>query len=47
MAEPFGVRSRVVIGALVGPVAALSVPAATWSQKLSEGIPLLFGFRTN
>lgn len=31
----------VIIGALVGLVAALSVPAATWSQKLPEGIPRL------
>jgi predicted PurR-regulated permease PerM len=30
-----------VIGALVGLVAALSVPAATWSAKLPEGIPRL------
>jgi hypothetical protein len=31
----------VVIGALVGFVAALSVPAATWAGKLPEGIPRL------
>src|SRR6185295_18855722 len=31
----------VVIGALVGFVAALSVPAATWAEKLPEGIPRL------
>jgi predicted PurR-regulated permease PerM len=30
-----------VIGALVGFVAALSVPAATWAEKLPEGIPRL------
>ena len=30
-----------VIGSLVGLVAALSVPAATWSQRLPEGIPRL------
>jgi predicted PurR-regulated permease PerM len=30
-----------VIGALVGLVAALSVPAATWAEKLPEGIPRL------
>jgi predicted PurR-regulated permease PerM len=30
-----------VIGALVGLVAALSVPAANWAQKLPEGIPRL------
>src|SRR6185437_5910424 len=31
----------VVIGALVGFVAALSVPAATWAEKLPQGIPRL------
>jgi predicted PurR-regulated permease PerM len=31
----------VVIGALVGSVAALSVPAATWAEKLPQGIPRL------
>jgi predicted PurR-regulated permease PerM len=31
----------VVIGALVGLVAALSVPAATWAEKLPQGIPRL------
>ena len=31
----------VVVGALVGFVAALSVPAATWAEKLPEGIPRL------
>src|ERR1700737_2723696 len=31
----------VVIAALVGLVAALSVPAATWAQRLPEGIPRL------
>src|ERR1700730_16908566 len=31
----------VVIGALVGFVAALSVPAATWAERLPEGIPRL------
>jgi predicted PurR-regulated permease PerM len=30
-----------VIGALVGLVAALSVPAATWAERLPEGIPRL------
>jgi len=30
-----------VIGALVGFVAALSVPAATWAKKLPEGLPRL------
>src|ERR1700746_1220670 len=30
-----------VVGALVGLVAALSVPAATWAEKLPEGIPRL------
>ena len=30
-----------VVGALVGFVAALSVPAATWAEKLPEGIPRL------
>jgi predicted PurR-regulated permease PerM len=30
-----------VIGALVGFVAALSVPAATWAERLPEGIPRL------
>jgi predicted PurR-regulated permease PerM len=30
-----------VIGAIVGFVAALSVPAATWAEKLPEGIPRL------
>jgi predicted PurR-regulated permease PerM len=30
-----------VIGALVGFVAALSLPAATWAEKLPEGIPRL------
>jgi predicted PurR-regulated permease PerM len=30
-----------VIGALVGFVAALSVPAATWAEKLPEGLPRL------
>lgn len=30
-----------VMGALVGLVAALSVPAATWAEKLPEGIPRL------
>jgi hypothetical protein len=30
-----------VIGALVGLVAALSVPAATWAGRLPEGIPRL------
>ena len=30
-----------VIGSLVGLVAALSVPAATWAQRLPEGIPRL------
>jgi predicted PurR-regulated permease PerM len=30
-----------VIGALVGFVAALSVPAATWAEKLPQGIPRL------
>ena len=30
-----------VIGALVGLVAALSVPAANWAQRLPEGIPRL------
>jgi predicted PurR-regulated permease PerM len=30
-----------VIGTLVGFVAALSVPAATWAEKLPEGIPRL------
>jgi predicted PurR-regulated permease PerM len=30
-----------VIGSLVGLVAALSVPAATWAEKLPEGIPRL------
>ena len=30
-----------VIGSLVGFVAALSVPAATWAEKLPEGIPRL------
>ena len=30
-----------VVGALVGGVAALSVPAATWAEKLPEGIPRL------
>jgi predicted PurR-regulated permease PerM len=30
-----------VIGALVGFVGALSVPAATWAEKLPEGIPRL------
>ena len=29
------------VGALVGLVAALSVPAATWAQKLPEGVPRL------
>jgi predicted PurR-regulated permease PerM len=28
-----------VIGALVGLVAALSLPAATWAERLPEGIP--------
>jgi predicted PurR-regulated permease PerM len=31
----------VVVGALVGFVAALSVPAATWAEKLPQGIPRL------
>jgi predicted PurR-regulated permease PerM len=30
-----------VIGSLVGLVAALSVPAATWAERLPEGIPRL------
>src|ERR1700676_5015492 len=30
-----------VVGALVGFVAALSVPAATWAERLPEGIPRL------
>src|ERR1700751_6014237 len=30
-----------VVGALVGFVAALSVPAATWAEKLPEGLPRL------
>jgi predicted PurR-regulated permease PerM len=30
-----------VIGAIVGLVAALSVPAATWAERLPEGIPRL------
>jgi predicted PurR-regulated permease PerM len=30
-----------VIGAIVGVVAALSVPAATWAERLPEGIPRL------
>ena len=30
-----------VMGTLVGFVAALSVPAATWAEKLPEGIPRL------
>src|SRR6476659_725561 len=30
-----------VIGALVGLVAALSVPAATWAERLPEGVPRL------
>jgi predicted PurR-regulated permease PerM len=30
-----------IIGALVGLVAALSVPAATWAKRLPEGIPRL------
>ena len=30
-----------VIGALVGLVAALSVPATTWAERLPEGIPRL------
>ncbi|MET4788822.1 hypothetical protein ABIF64_001000 [Bradyrhizobium japonicum] len=30
-----------VIGALVGTVAALSVPATTWAERLPEGIPRL------
>jgi len=30
-----------VVGGLVGFVAALSVPAATWAEKLPEGIPRL------
>jgi predicted PurR-regulated permease PerM len=30
-----------VLGALVGLVAALSVPAATWAERLPEGIPRL------
>src|SRR6267142_4458016 len=30
-----------VTGALVGLVAALSVPAATWAERLPEGIPRL------
>ena len=29
------------VGALVGLVAALSVPAATWAEKLPEGVPRL------
>ena len=32
-----------VIGALVGLVAALSVPASTWAERLPEGIPRLEG----
>ena len=35
----FGDHARV--GALVGLVAALSLPAATWAEKLPEGIPRL------
>ncbi|MEY9469284.1 putative PurR-regulated permease PerM [Bradyrhizobium yuanmingense] len=31
----------VVVGALVGFVAALSLPAATWAEKLPEGLPRL------
>jgi predicted PurR-regulated permease PerM len=31
----------VVVGALVGFVAALSLPAATWAKKLPEGLPRL------
>jgi AI-2E family transporter len=30
-----------VVGALVGLVAALSMPAATWAEKLPEGVPRL------
>ena len=30
-----------VIGAIVGLVAALSVPAATWAERLPDGIPRL------
>lgn len=30
-----------VVGGLVGVVAALSVPAATWAEKLPEGLPRL------
>ena len=33
-----------VIGTLVGLVAALSVPAATWAERLAEGIPELQGW---
>ncbi len=34
-----------VVGALVGIVAALSLPATTWSEELPEGLPRLEAHR--